>query len=387
MPTYSFSAIASDGQRVSGQIDAPRVSDAIAELEARGLDVESIRAVVPTVDHSAVRKAFYERVTQALAQRDDLIPALNAIADEIPEANAARDLRRLVDVLNGNPTAEQIMQRPDIASWLPVIVRGAAAPSTANRYERMIEEANRESENRKSLRRFLAYPLCLIFFSGLVLLFLLLTVVPVFAKMFSEFGLRLPAPTALLFLLHDQLTLFLPRTLVISAVAVLIVVVVTRVWLHFALSTSLLGMFTAGNSANVTAMARFTGSLAELLSIEAPLPEALRISGQVCKHRHFQVMAERLANQIQFDGIAINQSPIAHNFPSTMILAISSSASKPNIPLLRELSRMYSERARARIGWTTSFLGPISLFAVGILVGFVVIALFMPLVSLVTSLA
>ncbi len=387
MPIYSYSAFASDGERFSGQIDAPRVADAIAQLEAQGLEVESIRAIVPVVDQHTERNAFYQRVNEALTQRGDLIPALNAIADEIPEASAAKDLHHLVNVLNSNPTAEQFVQSPAIASWLPVIVRGATSLSTAERYEQLIAEASRESENRKSLQRLIAYPLFLIFLSGVVLLFLLLVVVPTFAKMFAEFGLRLPAPTLLLIWTHEQLTRYLPRSILIVLFAVFIGIAIVRTWLHFALSTSIFGMFTSGNSANVTAMARFTGTLAELLSIDAPLPESLRIAGLVCKHRHFRVMAERIANHLQFDGVPLHQSPVAHNFPSTMIHALTSAESKPNVPLLRELSRMYSERARSRVSWTTSILGPISLFAIGILVGFVIISLFMPLVSMITSLS
>ena len=134
-------------------------------------------------------------------------------------------------------------------------------------------------------------------------------------------------------------------------------------------------------------MSRFTSALAELLSIEAPLPEALRIAGRSCKHRHFRVKAEQMADQLEFDGIALQQSPVAHNFPAVMIHALSFEPRKPNTPLLRELARTYSERARTRVSWSTSFVGPISLIVIGLLVGFTVIALFMPLVSLVTSLS
>lgn len=387
MPIYSYSAIATDGERISGEITAPRVSDAITELEAQGLEVESIRAIAPVIDHQGNRKVFYDRINHALTNQNDLVPALNAIADELPDTNAVRNLRRLVTVLDSKPSAEQLIERSDVASWLPVIVRGATSPATADRYQQLLAEADRENENRKSLRRLLAYPLVLFFLCLAVLLFLVLTILPTFIKMFSEFGLTLPPPTALLVWVHSQLTQYLPRTLLVLLLAVLAFVGIVRMWLHFALTTSLFGMFTAGNSANVTAMARFTGTLAELLSIDAPLPEALRISGVACKHRHFRVMAERMADHIQRDGLAIHQSPVKHNFPSTMIHALSSASAQPNVPLLRELSRMYSERARTRVNWTTSLLGPVSLFAIGVLVGFVVISLFMPLVSMVTSLS
>jgi type IV pilus assembly protein PilC len=238
------------------------------------------------------------------------------------------------------------------------------------------------------LRALLAYPVFLLCFGGIVLVFLVVLVVPTFDKMFLEFGLRLPAPTKFLIWISRQLTSHLPRTLIALVAAVSLGFISVRLWLRYALSTRLLGMFTSGNSANVTAMARFTGSLAELLSIDAPLPDALKIAGLACKHPHFRVAADRLARELAIPGASLLSSPCAHNFPATMRHALGDGRSgKPNIPLLRELSRMYSERARTRINWSTSILGPVSLIGLGILVGFVVIALFMPLVSLVTSLS
>ena len=387
MPAYIYQATTGDGQRVTGEITAERVSDAISQLEAQGLEVESIHAAKALGNPNAERDAFYDRVNQALERRGELIPALNAIAEEMPASDASRDLRQLVRELERSPTAELFVAKPATAPWLPVIVRGATSPSTAARYSRLLDDASRESENRKSLRMLLAYPLFLFVFGSVVVGFMLLLIVPTFEKMFGEFGMRLPSPTLFLFWVYHQLTQYLPRTILVVLVVLLVAVLLIRAWLHFALSTSLLGLFTSGNSANVTAMSRFTSALAELLSIEAPLPEALRIAGRSCKHRHFRVKAEQMADQLEFDGISLHQSPVAHNFPAVMIHALSFEPRKPNIPLLRELARTYSERARTRVSWSTSFVGPISLIVIGLLVGFTVIALFLPLVSLVTSLS
>jgi type IV pilus assembly protein PilC len=228
----------------------------------------------------------------------------------------------------------------------------------------------------------------LLLFGGIILMFLVLLVVPVFAKMFSEFGLNLPAPTRLLFWISFQLSQHLLRSLAAVALAFALVVALSRLWIRFSLSTCVLGIFTAGNSANLTAMAKFTGALAELISIEAPLPEALRIAGRSCDHRHFRVMSERMAGELELPGIKLSDTSVAHNFPATMRHAIGNGRSSPtSVPLLRELSRMYSERARERINWSTSILGPVSLVSLGLVIGFVIIALFMPLVSLVTALA
>lgn len=388
MPNYRYEAIGSDGEVVAGEIEAARVSEAISQLEAEGLQVESIRAVVVALDLSVAKKAFYDRIDKSLESRGNLIPALDALADEMPQRDAARDVRQFADQLRSGATAEQFIKSASTAAWLTLVVRGLGASTTADRYEQLMDDATRESKNRQSLRTALAYPLFLLTFGGIILICLVLLVVPIFAKMFSEFGLSLPAPTMFLFWISNQITEHLPRSLLTMALAFLLIAIVSRLWIRFSLSTSLFGMFTSGNSANVTAMAKFTGALAELVSIEAPLPEALRIAGRACDHRHFRVMSERMASELEIPGTRLRDTTVAHNFPATMRYAIGNGRnSLPSVPLLRELSRMYSERARVRSNWSNSVLGPISLVVLGLVIGFVVIALFLPLVSLITSLA
>ncbi|MDX1930064.1 MAG: type II secretion system F family protein [Pirellulaceae bacterium] len=388
MPNYQYEAIAGDGEVVTGEIAAPRVSDAIAQLEAQGLQVESIRALVTTPDSSATKKAFYDRIDQALQTREKLIPALEALADEMPDRNASRDVRKFTNELKSGVTAEQFVKRDSMVAWLPLVVRGLECSSAEDRYSQLMGDATRESDNRRRLRTVIAYPLFLLMFGGIILMLLVLFVVPVFARMFAEFGLLLPAPTRFLFWISDQLSRYSLRSMLFVALFFGLVIVLCRLWIRLALSTSILGMFTAGNSANVTAMAKFTGSLAELMSIEAPLPEALRIAGRACDHRHFRIMAERMANELEIPGKRLRDTSAAHNFPATMRHALGNGRNcAPNVPLLRELSRMYSDRARERVNWSTNILGPISLIVLGLVIGFVIIALFMPLVSLVTSLA
>ena len=388
MPKYQYEALAGDGELVSGEITADRVSDAIAQLESQGLQVESIRAIVSVPDSSATKKAFYDRIDQALQNRDSLIPALEALADEMPNRDASRDVRQFANELRSGATAEQFIRRDSTAAWLPLVVRGLESSSAADRYRQLMDDATRESDNRKRLRRVLAYPLFLLAFGGAILISLVLLVVPVFAKMFSEFGLELPAPTRLLIWISRQLTFSPLQSILVIALIFGLIVALGRLWIRLSLSTSLLGIFTSGNSANVAAMAKFTGSLAELISIEAPLPEALRIAGRACDHRHFRVMSERMANELEVPGTRIRETSVAHNFPSTMRYALGNGRNcPPNVPLLRELSRMYSDRARERSDWSTSILGPISLIVLGLVIGFVIISLFMPLVSMITSLA
>ncbi len=79
---------------------------------------------------------------------------------------------------------------------------------------------------------------------------------------------------------------------------------------------------------------------------------------------------------------------MARSFPAMLLHALSAAEDKrPCVPLIRELSHVYSERVSARLGRHSGISSPLMVIAVGFVVGLVVIALFMPLVSMVSSLA
>ncbi len=102
MPEFSYQATLLDGQRVSGELSAESLANAIAELESRGLMVESIRlsSIQKLQSHSeSLREP--SRPTQALPlehhfavaveRKEILVPALTALADEMPSGRGRRE--------------------------------------------------------------------------------------------------------------------------------------------------------------------------------------------------------------------------------------------------------------------------------------------------------
>jgi type IV pilus assembly protein PilC len=232
----------------------------------------------------------------------------------------------------------------------------------------------------------LAYPIAIFTLCMLLIVILLYAVVPIFADMFRDFGLKLSGPTRALVGVSDQMFERPLVSLVVAISAILLAVFLIRTWRRYALTTRFFGLFTSGSTANVVAMARFTGTLTDLLQLEAPLPDALRIAGRATQHYHFKRVAERLAADI-----ARNQAPsssaVAHNLPQNVLRALSLGADgRPNLPLLAELSQLYSDRVDERFDWSAQLVGPTAILSIGVVVGFVVIALFAPLVNMVSAL-
>jgi type IV pilus assembly protein PilC len=187
VPRYIYEAVSQAGEKISSEIEAGSVLDAIGQLEGRGWNIQSIRAVVdvPATAHVVAGAAFLERIEASLAQRDTLIPALEALAAETTSGGAARDMRELISKLKQGAGASEFMQHGSAASWLPLLMRGVSSESGGSGFLRFMSHAVRESENRSNRRRSLIYPLTVLAVSLALIVILLITVVPTFGKMFS----------------------------------------------------------------------------------------------------------------------------------------------------------------------------------------------------------
>jgi type II secretory pathway component PulF len=133
--------------------------------------------------------------------------------------------------------------------------------------------------------------------------------------------------------------------------------------------------------------ARFSQFLADLLEAELDVPSALRIAGFSTKSSRIRRAAWRLARDL-----AAGQPVVRHTvqpfLTATVLHALQAELSaKSRVKLLAEISACHAARARHTLSWTHGIVEPLAIAAVGFVVGATVIALFLPLVSLVQGLS
>ncbi|QDV55526.1 type II secretion system F family protein [Rosistilla oblonga] len=328
---------------------------------------------------------FHDQIQATLEQRDLLIPPLTALAEEMPNSWGQRDLQELIDLLRNETDADAWMQHPRAAAWLPVIVGGFNPAETPQRIHLLFSQTMRQQQRQRQRGASLLYPFLILALAGAVGLGLSWGIVPTFAAMYRDFGLDLPLPTRISVAISDGIIQAPLKQLIIAAGAIALSVAIYRWWISSPLCSRLFSL--KGNTRAVQAMAQAVGSVAELISVGASIPEALRISSRGCGHPLYQRELESLAGAAETSADTLNDSREATYFPANLLLALQPNATgHPNIHLLRELSLIYHERAAQRIDWLRWLVGPLALLAVGLVVVFVVFALFMPMISLVTSL-
>ena len=401
MVRFRYQARNLDGELISGEVAAENVQNAITLLEGKGWIIQSIGLAAPeltapsfestnSVDVSPCRQRIEQEVLQmhigrVLKSGKVIVPALRAFIEELPLGRRRRQINSVCQILEQEDATEAsraVASLPDY--WIPLLGAVASANDPARVIREFLDESQRSERLRRQWRVALAYPLIISCVSALVMTFFSFLVIPVFRDIFYDFDVHLPAVTTAVLALADSITS--GRVVVWLAVLAAIVVLAlkARHWLPKPLRAWFGDRFPwpFGRSA---AMARFSRFMADLIEAGLSIPDSLRVAGFTTYGR-LRRAAWRLADAIESKADRSLPKSCQH-MTATMLYALQSDlATTSCIRLLRGISSNYADRAQSRLSWTCGIIEPIIICLIGIFVGGIVVALFLPLVNLVSSL-
>lgn len=393
MSKYYFEAIDSLGSSTSGSIEAESIAAASKALEDKGLHLITIRLddVVEQnklEEEAGRRQAFKSKIAHSLEQRHGWLPAFKALHQDMPAGRAKTATKQLLNTLESELTADALLSHKHASAILPLLTAQEKSTFEASRLIEWLSALQLIQFQRSRRIQAFAYPAVLLGLALAVLALMAVFIIPIFKEIFIEFGINLPAPTRFVIYLSDIAT---SREGVFALLATLLVLASVMggvfFWRKKALTNRLLRGFVAGTATNLYAMSTLCGTLGELLRFGAPVSDALEIAGLHSRHHYFELSAQRLGRDIA-NGIQINDSKASRQLPPLVIYAIElATQQRPGIRLLKQLQAMYRERAISRLDWLNAMLPAVTMIVLGIVVGFVTVSLFLPLVSLVSSLA
>lgn len=330
--------------------------------------------------------ALHERIDQVRASNPGLSGLLRDISREIPPSKTSRDLNRLADAIDTDQSAAKIANGfPDLC-WILTLNAGAATASALT--ETLSQAAYQTSLQNKKLRAIL-YPTAVLVVATGMTLVACATIVPIFDEMYQEFGIRLPVPTEYLM----QLSRFVVAFPILAAAIVLLLAAClgTVIWLWIGESRmkQLLAGGTKAPSSMRHSLAKAAMQIAELADSGIETERVLRITAESNPDPTVRRSLGLLAMQARKDPNKMRDSRAVGHLPGNFAVALGAGESnaQPNPVLLRELASSYRDLSIERRDWSTFLIAQAALISVGFAIGYVVIALFAPMLSLVTGLS
>ncbi len=239
-------------------------------------------------------------------------------------------------------------------------------------------------KNQKLIRQVkgaMTYPVIVIVVAAVVVSILLLKVVPQFEDMFADFGAALPAPT--MFVVN--MSKWLQANFIYCAIAIFVANIALARFYRTArgkvlIDGLLLKLPIFGDLLTKVAVARFTRTLGTMISSGVPILEALGICGRTAGNKIIENAINRVATSIS-EGRTISE-PLAEAkvFPQMVCQMISvGEATGALDTMLTKIADFYDEEVDQAVEGLTAMLEPIIMAFLGVVIGGLVIAMYLPI--------
>jgi type IV pilus assembly protein PilC len=402
MPYFNYTIRDANGQTRSGKVEAPNAEELRKRLQAEGLQVIEITEDrkaprVPAGGYGRVKLSdlaiFARQFSTMLDAGVSLIRCLDVLQ---AQTNNARLRKILMDlsarVESGESLSRSMARHPKAFSQLIIglIRAGEVGGVLEESLQRIAGFLEKDVELRRKIRSALTYPVIVLLAAIGIVIFLVSWLVPQFAQLFKELGIKeLPAPTQFLV---DLSALFTERwyVVIIAVVAILIaykLFVSTRVGRRVADRVKLrVPVF--GPLHHKIVMARFSRTMGTLLASGVPILQAMEtVAGVVGNSVVSDAVIESRARIREGEKIA---DPLQRSkmFPPMVVHMVSVGEESGSLDhMLNKIADFYENEVEMTIASLTAAIEPVMIVLLGIIVGFIVISMFLPMIEVISNLS
>ncbi|MEX1141707.1 MAG: type II secretion system F family protein [Thermoleophilaceae bacterium] len=396
MSTFAFRAVDVAGIPTKGEVDADDKQVVASQLRARGLVVLDIEEQKPTDVgdiFARFKKVKAEELTVATRQLSTMVSSgmtlLRSfyVLEEQTENEKLRDAFVAVrkDVEAGLSLSQALARHPDIFNdlYVAMVTAGESGGILESTLLRVADQLEKDDSLRRQIKSAMIYPSLIGGFAGVVLIALVTFLVPVFEQIFNDFGGDLPVITKFTVWLSHMFTqrwylIFLFTWGVIYAFRKWKASDRGQVqWDTFKLKIPM----KIGDIVQKVALARFSRTFSGLVAAGVPMLEAIEITGRTSGNKVVEMAMDEVERSVKKGGtIAAPMRAAPEAFPVMVTQMIGVGEETGALEeMLAKIADFYEDQVAAALKALTSILEPIMIMAVGGIVGFIVIAMYLPM--------
>jgi type IV pilus assembly protein PilC len=395
MATFTYTARAFNGELRTATIDASSRDDVISQLRKQRLSVVKIdqggsakigRGSIKTRDVVIFTRQFSTMINSGLP----LVQALTILAEQTDNKALAEVTKKVVfDVESGNTVADALSKHPRAFTnlYVNMVAAGEAGGILDTILMRLATFLEKNDALVRKVKGAMIYPTVIMSVAAIAVVVLLIFVIPVFESMFASVGLALPLPT--------RIVIGASRFLKGYWWMVLAIGVSAGYFLRKYYATSngklaidrlMLKMPVLGDVLRKSAVSRFTRTLGTLISSGVSILEGLEITAKTAGNRVIQdAIMDSRASIAGGDTIAqpLQKSKV---FPPMVISMIAVGEQTGGLDeMLSKIADFYDEEVDAAVSNLLSLLEPIMIVFLGVVVGGMVVAMYLPIFDMINA--
>lgn len=392
MPTFAYVVKDKAGRTHSGSLETESRNVLIERLWKQDFVVLSIeerqarRAVLKIGQPKVATEQlviFSRQLATMVASGIPIVGALDVLAEQIENRTFRQILQRVRDdVEGGSSLSESLAKHPKVYSefFVNMVKAGESSGRLDEILDRLASYIEKVDALRRKVRASLFYPALVSFLAFVITAFLVIVVVPKFKEIFTSLGGELPLPTRMLLGTSD----FLRQYFVAEALTLAMALIGFR----FSINTKMgrmwfdrtkLKVVVIGKLLQKVAIARFARTLATLVRSGVPILTSLEIVAKTAGNKLIEQAVFTARSSIkEGENIA---DPLAQSkvFPPMVTRMISVGEKTGELErMLSKIADFYENEVDAAVTGLTSLIEPIIIAFLGLVIGAIVVALFLP---------
>lgn len=402
---YKYESIDSDGVTEVGEFDASSKNDVIEYLNKKGLTPVSVEEKGAKKSGDILSISFFDSVSSidriifvrnlAATVRSGLsiMESLDIlIADTTKKAMYNVLTQARMNLQNGQPLSATFASFKNFfpAIFVGMLRAGEATGSLDKSLDELGRHITREYNLNKKIKSALAYPILLLIASIGVVVLLLVFIMPRLTKAFKQSGVELPALTKFVIAVSNFFTYsFVLDTLILAAIIWFFVFFRKTpkgqklfLWMAFRIPV-------IKELVKKVALVRFTRTLGSLISSGTSIVEAMNLAADSTGNEYYKQAILDSVNQIK-NGISLSKSlgRFPELFPKflTSLIAVGERTGTLE-SILRNFSDFYDDEIENSLKDLTTFLEPVLLLGMGVVVGAIALSILIPIYQLVGKFA
>jgi type IV pilus assembly protein PilC len=414
MASYAYTAINADGLETRGQVQAATLSAAREQLRVQGLlaelleelpgaggaDAGSADGAVQASDNAKSRatKGVKARSLQVFSRQFatmidaglNVVASLAILEEQTDDTNLGVVIGEVrADVERGALLSEALSRHPKVFNrvYVSMVEAGEAAGILDDVLDRLATQIEKEANLKRRVKGAMIYPTLVITFAFLVLTAMLMFIIPIFEKLYKQFGGHLPKLTQFMITMSELL-----RTrwyIIFPAIGLTIFTFLRwkkseggrRRWDRFKLHVPM----KIGDVVLKVVMARFARTLSTLVAAGVDIIKALEITGTTSGNWVVEDALRDMREQVHA-GVPIAQPLVEHPvFPPMVGQMVKIGEETGELDaMLGRIADFYEEEVDAAISSLTSIIEPVMIILIGVMVGTIILSMYLPMFKLMT---
>jgi type IV pilus assembly protein PilC len=425
MPRFNYVALDARGQESSGLLEAASSNAAIGQLRQAGYFPTSvIEEAISSVDGKDARRGATTttRLTKPRAKKGivlfarkkvksktlmiftrqlatlidsglPLLRSLNVLANQERDKVLKKTVNALADSVQGGSTfSDALSLHPRIFNnlYVNMVKAGEVGGVLELVLNRLSEFQEKAAKIRNKVLSAMVYPIIVMTMAVGILCFLLVFIVPRFEVIFHDLLGDKPLPPVTQFVLGVS-GFMQNRGLVLLAAVVAVVMLYNFIGRtrggRLAIDTFKLRMPLFGNLNRKTAISRFARTLGTLVTSGVPILQALNITRETAGNTAIARAIARVHDSVKEGESIVQPLEASKAFPGMVVSMIDVGEETGKLPeMLLKIADVYDDEVDNAVAALTSALEPIMIVFLAVIVGTIVLALFTPLISIITGL-